>query len=946
VSIGAAHARAPGPTGAPLLVWLTPHYHSVVLVGRATERTRIERLLVAARTGGSDALLICGEPGVGKTALMRFARDRAEGMSVLEAQGVEAESELPYAGLSQLLAPALRHLDRLVPRQRDALRAALGLGAGQPADRFASYAATLSFVAVAAEERPLLAIVDDAHWLDTASAEGLAFVARRLGEDGIALLLSSRERAGPALEGAPLDSITLRGLTGADAVALLDRIAPRPVDRSVAGGLDRATEGNPLALSELVRLLSPAQLAGREPLPEPLPVGPNIERAFGSRIAALGEDTQRALLMAAADELGALETLGRALRLRGSDLGAVAGGEAAGVVLVAEGRLRFAHPLLRSAVYHRASAPARRDAHAALAAALDGVPGGTVRRAWHLARARLEPDEGVAGELEAVALDARRRAAPAAAGRTFEAAARLSQEPRPRVRRLLEAARDYHLAASSEAAIGLLAEALDVNQDPVVRADIQLLRAQVEALRRPPAETLALLVAEAERVEPHDPARAALMLAEAAMTYQMLGQPREMERHAERGFALAAESQGPHSSIAALVLGVARILRGEATTGYPLLLDARLLLQSSEPAILGLAATELAYAELYVGNYEEGGRLLNDLVARIRNQGALSALPYALLGLSFAEFFLGRWRAAYALATESQTLADDVGQPLISALSGVVIALVAGSQGRLDEAREQLGRASAVVDRGVETMIAMSAWAGGQIELGAGDYDDVIATLEPVGRDNLERGLEEPGVASWAQDLAEAYVRVGRVRDAEATLEVLERQAERTGRALAHAGAERCRGLLAADEEVEAHFRRALTWHDRVACPFERARTELCFGERLRRARRRSDARRPLRRALAGFEALAATPWIDRTSAELRATGERARRRTPETADRLTPQELQVAQVIAQGATNREAAAALFVTPKTIETHLAHVYRKLGVRSRVELARQGSNLAA
>jgi DNA-binding CsgD family transcriptional regulator len=338
------------------------------------------------------------------------------------------------------------------------------------------------------------------------------------------------------------------------------------------------------------------------------------------------------------------------------------------------------------------------------------------------------------------------------------------------------------------------------------------------------------------------------MLAEAAMTSEMLGQPREMQRLAERAFALGAESEGRLALTTALVLGMARILRGEAATGYPLLRHARPLLESSEPSILRLTATELLFGELYVGNYDEGGRLLADLVARIREQGALSALPYALVGLSFAEFFLGDWRVAYALA-------------------------------------------------------------------GA--------------------------VAPWAQDLTEAYLRMGRVREAEATLEVLERQARQTGRALAHAAAERCRGLLAADKQVEANFQRALTWHDRVACPFERARTELCFGERLRRARRRSDAREPLRRALAGFEALAAAPWLDRTSAELRATGERARRRTPETADRLTPQELQVAQLIAGGATNREAAAALFVTPKTIESHLGHVYRKLGVRSRVELARQG-----
>jgi DNA-binding CsgD family transcriptional regulator len=917
-----------------------------VLVGRPTERTRIERLLAAARAGRSDAVLVRGGPGVGKTALLRFARDRAERMLVLEAQGVQAESELAYAGLSQLLAPVLGHLDRLVPPQREALRTALGLEARGLADRFAAYAATLSLVAIAAEERPLLAVVDDVHWLDTASAEALGFIARRLGGDGIALLRASREAAGPALEAAPLESITLRGLAGAEAVALLGRIAAGPVERSVAERLGRATDGNPLALSELVRLLSAAQLAGREPLSEPLPVGPDIERAFGSRIASLGRDTQHALLIAAADEAGALETLARALRLRGSDLAAVASAEAAGVVVVAEGRLRFTHPLLRSAAYDRASAPARRDSHAALAAALDGVAGAAAQRAWHLARARLEPDEGVARVLEAVAQDARRRGAPAAAGRAFEAAARLSAEPRPRIRRLLEAARDYHSAGSSVHALGLLEDALAANEDPVIRADIQLLRAQVEGLRRPPAETRALLVAEAERVQPRDPARAASMLAEAAATSALLGQPREMKRLAERAFALATQPEGGPALIATLVLGIARILRGEAASGYPLLARARPLLGRSEPAVLGLAAAELVYGELYVGNFEEGRRLLADLVARIRSQGALSALPYALFGLSYAEFWLGHWQAAQAAATESYALADEVAQPLMSPLSRLVVALIDGAQGRLEKAREQIAIASGVIDRGVDSMTTMSMWATGQIELGAGNYDEVIATLEPAGRFNLERGLEEPAVAPWAENLAEAYLRVGRGREAEATLEVLERHAERTGRALAHAGAERCRGMLADDEQVEAHFQRALTWHDRVACPFERARTELCFGERLRRARRRSDAREPLRRALAAFEAIAATPWMDRTSAELRATGERARRRTPETADRLTPQELQVAQLIAQGATNREAAAALFVTPKTIETHLGHIYRKLGVRSRVELARQGPILAA
>jgi tetratricopeptide (TPR) repeat protein len=289
---------------------------------------------------------------------------------------------------------------------------------------------------------------------------------------------------------------------------------------------------------------------------------------------------------------------------------------------------------------------------------------------------------------------------------------------------------------------------------------------------------------------------------------------------------------------------------------------ARPLLESSEPAVLGLAASEMLYGELYVGNYEDGARLLSDLVARIREQGALSALPYALAGPLLCGVLPGPL-AGGIRAGDRVPHPGGRGRPaLMSPMSRLVIALIAGAQGRLGEAREQIEHASAVVDHGVESMITMTTWARGQIELAAGNYDEAIATLAPAGRFNLERGLEEPGVAPWAQDLAEAYLRTGLVNEAEATLEILERQAERTDRPLAHAGAERCRGLLAGDEDLEERFRRALTFHERVACPFERARTELCFGERLRRARRRSDARGPLRRALAGRAAATRRRWL------------------------------------------------------------------------------------
>jgi DNA-binding CsgD family transcriptional regulator len=645
--------------------------------------------------------------------------------------------------------------------------------------------------------------------------------------------------------------------------------------------------------------------------------------------------------MAAAEDSGELETIARALRLRGSDVRALAGAETAELVTFAEGRVRFAHPLLRSAAYHRASAPARRDAHAALAEA-HGVAGrGAVRRAWHLAAASVEPDESVASELDVVAMDASERAAPSAAGRAFEAAARLTPEGAARVRRLLEAGRAHHLAGSLERALALLDRALTANENPLIRADLQHLRAQVEGMRGYPADARALLVAEAELVRPHDHARAAVMLLEAALMSCVLGEPREMVRLAELAFPMAEATGEPVALLAALNLGVARILRGDTATGYPLLRRARALVHGSDLSVGGFAATWVLLGELSTGHFEEARLKLADLVASIRAQGALMALPFALQALSLAEYFVGNWLVANAMATEAIALAEEVGQRAVVPQPRVVVALIAGAQGRITEAHDQLERALALArEHGVESVITMAGWVRGQVDVGVGRYDEAIAALEIAGRFSLERGLEEPGVAGWAQELAEAYLRVGRIREAEATLEILEEQARRTGRELAHAGAERCRGLLAGDEDFEAHFRRALAWHERVPCPFERGRTELCFGERLRRARRRSDAREPLRCALAVFEELGARPWADRASAELRATGERARRRAPDTADQLTAQELQVAQLIAEGATNREAAAALFVTPKTIETHLSHVYRKVGVRSRVELSRR------
>jgi DNA-binding CsgD family transcriptional regulator len=911
-----------------------------VLVGRSTERARIDALLDTARAGSGGALVVRGEPGVGKTALLGFARGRAGGMRVIEAQGVEAEAELPFAGLSQLLAPVLDRAGRLPEQQRRALAGALGLGAERPRERFAAYVATLSLVAEVADDDPVLALVDDLHWVDAASVEALGFVARRIGEEPIALLIAERdgEPGGPALP--HVDAVKLDGLDAGAAAALVAAIAAEPVADAIVDELRRQTAGNPLALVELAGILSTAQLAGGEPLPEPLPAGPALERTFGARMTALPEDTQRALLIAAAHDSGGLPPLITALRSRGLELAALERAEAEGHVTVADDGLAFRHPLLRSAAYYRAAPAARRDAHAALAAAFEEFPRERARRTWHLAAATLEPSEDVAAELDAVAGDALARGAPSAAGRAFEAAARLTDAGEGRAQRLLAAARAHHLAGASDRALRLLDDALAASDDPLVRADVQRLRAQAQALRIAPRTIRAALIDEAARVEPHDPARASAMLLDAAFASVMLGDPREALRLSEQAWPAAEAAGGALRLAAALVLGSSRILRGDSAGGESLQREALARCDLSEPSLSGSFVAPAGMTEVWLGRYEEARRLLAAGVRGIREGGALPALPHATLALAYASFHLGHWAAAAAHADESLQVATELGLDSFLVQPAVLLGLIAGLQGRFAEARTLLHDALERSDRyGVESTRTTGGWARGHVELAAADYEAAVAVLEPTGRFSLDRGLEEPGVAMWAQDLGEAYIRTGRLDEAGATLAILARQAAQTGRALAHAGVERCHGLMAGDDAVDTHFERALAWHDGVRCPYERARTELCFGERLRRAGRRSEARAPLRRALEAFELLGAEPWAERARRELRSTGERVRRRTPDTRDQLTPQELRVALLVVDGATNREAAATLFVTPKTIETHLNNAYRKLGIRSRVELAR-------
>ena len=910
-----------------------------MLVDRVPELAAIDGLLEEARAGRSGALVIRGEPGIGKSVLLAHAGEQAADMRLLQVRAFESEQGLPYAGLSSLLSPVADRLDEVPPGQRRALATALGLAAPGAIDRFAAYAATLSLLAVVAGVRPVAVLVDDAHWLDAPSGEALIFAARRLGHEGIAMLLAARDEEGASLDTTGLHELRLDGLGVSGTATLLRALIGHGISAELAGGLMHVTAGNPLALCELARTLTAAQLSGAAPLPSPLPLGADITAAFGRQIATLPPDTQRALVVVAAADGASTATLASALSTLGLSLDALAPAEAAALVGI-EGRIaKLRHPLVGASVYQRADSSLRREVHAALAAALD-APGDRSRRAWHLAAAALGPDEAVAAELEAAGAEARGRGAPVSAGNALAAAAALTLPSPRRAERLLHAADDLYLAGSVDRAGALLDEALALSDgDPRLRARIVHSRARGETLSGWPDRSQRRLRAEAERVRPLDGHQATAMLVDACVLLAFSGRPREMLDEMRRIAPDAEPAGDPVSFAAGWTRAAAELFSGDYAEGRRLLDMAEAVVRRLPLTAVGALAPSLGIVLLYCEEHERGRRLLADCVDTARREGSVQMLSIMLAGLSDADFRLGRWAPSYAAAAQSAALAADTGGDPMNGLTRLVY--VEAATGRADDCRrhgEQVLEIAA--ERGAGSMITLAGSALGLLELSLGHFEAAIERLEPTGRFSLERGLVLPGVAPWAQDLAEAYVRVGDREAATRVLATLEQHANRSNALLAHAAVARCRGLMAGEDDAEEHFVRALALHDQRDAPFERARTELCFGERLRRGGRRTEAREHLRRALASFDALGAQPWSEHALRELHATGERARRRGPDTAARLTPQELQVALLVADGATNKEAAAALFVSPKTIEAHLLRVYRKLGLHSRSELARR------
>ena len=902
-----------------------------MLVGREAELGRVERALAAARSGGSGAIVLRGEPGIGKTALLLSAIEQAEGMTVLRTRGLEGEAELPFAGLAELCEPVLFLRERLPAAQAAALAGALQLEPAAPQARLAIGAALLGLLSLAAEEQAVLCVVDDLQWLDEPSLEALRFATRRLGAEGVVVLLAQRPVAGELAPG--VETIEVGPLAADSALELLHAGRDQPVPEAVARRVLATAAGNPLALQEIPALLSRDELEGRAPVEGPLPPGSTLERVLARRLEGLGEDTRRALLVAAAAEARRGDVVLGALAAAGLDASVLEPAESAGVVTLAPGEVAFRHPLLRAAAYHAGTVVARRAAHRAVAQAL---PEHDPQRAWQLAAATARPDEAVAAALERAAQGARERTGFGPAAHAHLRAAELSPDPLERARRLVEAARDLLPAGHPDVGLARLEQAervLAIAEGDVsaVAADLRTLRAQLALRTGRTAEARDLLRAQARRLEATEPPTAAMLLLLSSLGAMALRDHRGWLADAERALFLAGDVE-LLAALARLSAGAARMTVPDVETGRRMLEQGEHQLGGDLAMALSLAPEIVALAAhgwLWIEEYERGVEMLDRLVASGRESSSVGALPYPLAARAQGNLMLGRYARARADAEEAVALAEQTGQDPALVIALGMLATVSAWHGDEAAAVTAAERAIALGERRNIPLPAIYArYALGLLAAASDHPERAVERLEAVRADAL------PGNVLWVPHLVDAYLRAGRPVDAAELVEHYERTIEH--RRIAPAVLARLRGMTAGDE---AQFRRALELHEAGPAPFELARTRLAYGELLRAQDRRDEARDVLREALAGFEQVEALPFAERARRELRAAGAITRSAAQPDAAELTPHELRVAQLVAQGLTNREAAAALFVSAKTVEHHLRNVFRKLGIKRRAELAR-------
>jgi DNA-binding CsgD family transcriptional regulator len=904
-----------------------------MLHGRDSEIRAIEALIRAARSGRGGALVLHGDAGIGKTALLDVAGGRASGVRQLRTAGLEAESSLPFSALAELTERLLDGISTLPPPQLAAIEGALALGPpAVGAERFAVCAGFLGLLANAARDDPLLVLVDDAHWLDPASAECLGFAARRLEGKRIALLVAAR--AGEPHAFRVTGRQLLVGGLGRDAARTLLSEVDSELPRNVAESLIDAAAGNPLALIELPGLLSRDQRLGLVALDQPIQPGVSLQRAFERRIARLPAQTSAALLVAATAFTPSLRPILAACRTLDIAPDALEPAEAEGIVRLSSERIEFGHPLSRGAVYRGARAAERRRGHRALSEHTDDDS-----RAWHLAAAALGPNAAVADALEATAHRAAARAAHAASADALVRAARLSEDRVARSRRLLAAGLAAAMGGAYDRGVALL-ELADEIDDPLLRASVRHLLALVTLNGgvRSVYDNHRTLTEEAERIASIDPGAAAAMHADAGVTAAVAGNCAMILASAERAVEVLPDDAPPVTRCQVLsILGMGLVLRGRHAEGREALDQAGWLLGKVDPLTPAAQSISLGLGgRLCTGQETTLREEAASLASAAREAGAIGLFPYYQLLVADCAYRTGDWDAAERDIAEAVEGAEESAQlgPLSIAL--VIAARAHAARGDEGAARSELARATEIAEPvGYGSPVGWGMAALGFLELGLDRISDAIAELEQAEQLLELAGLEDPVVVPWAPDLVEAYSRAGQADDAARVASKLAAQAERSGAPLAGALAARCEGLVA--DDFDQAFERALELHDLTEAPFERARTLLTFGARLHRARRRRQARERLRGALDVFRKLGAAPWVRRTEAELRAAGA-IKRKPVGHPDQLTAQEVRVARAVARGATNREVAAELFLSPKTIEFHLGQAYRKLGIHSRTQLA--------
>jgi DNA-binding CsgD family transcriptional regulator len=897
------------------------------LLGRRCECHALDRLLESVRAGQSRVLVLRGEPGVGKSALLEYLVGRASGCRVARAVGVESETPLAFAGLHQLCAPVLDLREHLPAPQRDALATAFGLSAGPAPDRFVVGLAVLGLLSEVAGERPLVCVVDDAQWLDNASALVLAFVARRLLAESIGFVFVVHEHR-EVFAGLP--ELVVGGLTEGDARALLESVLPGRLDERVRDRLVSESRGNPLTLLELARGLAPAEFAGGFALPDVMPVSNRIEQGLVRTLESLPVETRRLLLIAAAEPLGDVNLLGRAARRLGLGADAAAPAQAAGLIDIGA-LVRFSHPLVRSAVYREASLPDRRRTHRALAEATDPEVDPD-RRAWHRAHAADAPDEDIAAELERSAGRAEARGGAAAAAGFLRRATEMTPDPSRRGQRALKAAQAKLRAGGYEQAVSMLVTAETGPHDELRRTRIDLIRGRMAFAQGRSSEACPLLLAAARTLAPLDVRLARTAYLDALSAAILAGHLANGPGVFEVAQAAREAPPAPQPDTGDVLLNALAV---RLTDGYGaavrLSTQAVQAFDDDDSAQEGLGWLWLASATAAdLWDDERWDTFSARHVKIARESGALGELVLALTSRVYVDLFAGELAEAASLVQEAHTVSEATGSNL--APYGAIG--LAAWQGRDDEARRLIDATrSKLVARGEGIGVTLTHWASALLSNGLSRYAEALAAAQEAAK--YQQVLSTP---NWGSiELVEAAARSGAAELATDTLERLSETTRASGTDWALGVEARSRALLSEADAAERLYREAIERLDRTRIRVDLARARLLYGEWLRRENRRMDAREQLRAAHNTFSRIGAEAFAERARRELLATGETARKRTDELRGELTAQEAQIARLASHGRSNAEIGAELFLSPRTVEWHLRKVFAKLGIRSRKRL---------